>query len=118
VSAASGFISSAVLRERTHPGPGFIEPCLPSPAKAPPSGPGVEINDLQAGAASKNKAKVTAPRRSPPLRSLPIEQPVTEGNTKPVSQSMCDALVALAGEIGLIDQRASVRGARRKREAA
>jgi hypothetical protein len=26
------------LRVRTHPGLGFIEPCLPSPAKAPPSG--------------------------------------------------------------------------------
>jgi bifunctional non-homologous end joining protein LigD len=28
------------LRERTHPGLGIIEPCLPSPAKAPPSGSG------------------------------------------------------------------------------
>jgi bifunctional non-homologous end joining protein LigD len=28
------------LRERTSPGLGIIEPCLPSPAKAPPSGPG------------------------------------------------------------------------------
>jgi bifunctional non-homologous end joining protein LigD len=28
------------LRERTRPGPGIIEPCLPTPAKAPPSGPG------------------------------------------------------------------------------
>jgi bifunctional non-homologous end joining protein LigD len=28
------------LRERTRPGLGFVEPCLPSPAKAPPSGPG------------------------------------------------------------------------------
>jgi bifunctional non-homologous end joining protein LigD len=28
------------LRERTRPGLGMIEPCLPSPAKAPPSGPG------------------------------------------------------------------------------
>ena len=28
------------LRERTGPGLGIIEPCLPSPAKAPPSGPG------------------------------------------------------------------------------
>ena len=28
------------LRERTHPGQGIIEPCLPSPAKAPPSGSG------------------------------------------------------------------------------
>jgi len=28
------------LRERTRPGPGIIEPCLPSPAKAPLSGPG------------------------------------------------------------------------------
>ncbi len=28
------------LRERTHPRLGIIEPCLPSPAKAPPSGPG------------------------------------------------------------------------------
>jgi bifunctional non-homologous end joining protein LigD len=28
------------LRERTRPGPGIIEPCLPSPATAPPSGPG------------------------------------------------------------------------------
>src|SRR5262249_4243349 len=26
------------LRERTRPGLGFIEPCLPTPAKAPPSG--------------------------------------------------------------------------------
>jgi ATP-dependent DNA ligase len=29
-----------LLRERTRIGLGFIEPCLPSPAKAPPSGPG------------------------------------------------------------------------------
>jgi bifunctional non-homologous end joining protein LigD len=28
------------LRERTRPGLGIIEPCLPSSAKAPPSGPG------------------------------------------------------------------------------
>jgi ATP-dependent DNA ligase len=28
------------LRERTLPGLGIIEPCLPSPAKVPPSGPG------------------------------------------------------------------------------
>ena len=28
------------LRERTRPGLGIIEPCLPSAAKAPPSGPG------------------------------------------------------------------------------
>jgi bifunctional non-homologous end joining protein LigD len=27
------------FRERTRPGFGIIEPCLPSPAKAPPSGP-------------------------------------------------------------------------------
>src|SRR5205823_12083116 len=29
-----------LLRERTRPGLGIIEPCLPSPAKAPPSGLG------------------------------------------------------------------------------
>jgi bifunctional non-homologous end joining protein LigD len=29
-----------LLRERTRPGLGIIEPCLPSPAKARPSGPG------------------------------------------------------------------------------
>src|SRR6516225_1989603 len=29
-----------LLRERTRPGVGIIEPCLPSPAKAPPSSPG------------------------------------------------------------------------------
>jgi ATP-dependent DNA ligase len=36
------FISAAVmsLRERTRPELGIIEPCLPSPAKATPSGPG------------------------------------------------------------------------------
>jgi bifunctional non-homologous end joining protein LigD len=28
------------LHERTRPGLGMIEPCLPSPAKAPPTGPG------------------------------------------------------------------------------
>jgi hypothetical protein len=28
------------LRERTRPSLGIIEPCLPSPAKAPPTGPG------------------------------------------------------------------------------
>jgi bifunctional non-homologous end joining protein LigD len=28
------------LRERTRPGLGIIEPCLPSPADRPPSGPG------------------------------------------------------------------------------
>src|SRR5215510_12242372 len=30
----------SMLRERTGPGLGIIEPCLSSPAKAPPSGPG------------------------------------------------------------------------------
>jgi bifunctional non-homologous end joining protein LigD len=30
----------SLLRERVRPGLGIIEPCLPSPAKAPPSGPG------------------------------------------------------------------------------
>jgi bifunctional non-homologous end joining protein LigD len=30
----------SLLRERIRPGLGIIEPCLPSPAKAPPSGPG------------------------------------------------------------------------------
>jgi bifunctional non-homologous end joining protein LigD len=29
-----------LLHERTRPGLGIIEPCLPSPAKSPPSGPG------------------------------------------------------------------------------
>ena len=29
-----------MLRERAAPRLGIIEPCLPSPAKAPPSGPG------------------------------------------------------------------------------
>ena len=29
-----------LLRERTRPGLGIIEPCLPSSAKAPPPGPG------------------------------------------------------------------------------
>jgi bifunctional non-homologous end joining protein LigD len=28
------------LRERTRPGLGIVEPCLPSSAKVPPSGPG------------------------------------------------------------------------------
>jgi bifunctional non-homologous end joining protein LigD len=31
---------SMSLRERTRPGLGIIEPCLPSPAERPPSGPG------------------------------------------------------------------------------
>jgi bifunctional non-homologous end joining protein LigD len=37
------------LRERTRPGLGIIEPCLPSLAKAPPSGPGWlhEINGFR-----------------------------------------------------------------------
>ena len=30
----------SMLRERARPGLGIIEPCLPSPTKAPPSGPG------------------------------------------------------------------------------
>ena len=30
----------SLLRERTRPGLGIVERCLPSPAKAPPSGPG------------------------------------------------------------------------------
>ena len=30
----------SMLRERTRPGLGIVEPCLPSPAKAPPSGSG------------------------------------------------------------------------------
>jgi bifunctional non-homologous end joining protein LigD len=29
-----------LLRERTRPGLGIVEPCLPSPTRAPPSGPG------------------------------------------------------------------------------
>src|SRR5215472_6758053 len=34
------FICAMSLRERTRPGLEIIEPCLPSPAKAPPSDPG------------------------------------------------------------------------------
>ena len=34
------YICAAMLRERPPPGLGVIELCLPSPAKAPPSGPG------------------------------------------------------------------------------
>jgi hypothetical protein len=33
-------VAAMSLPERTSPGLGIIEPCLPSPAKAPPSGPG------------------------------------------------------------------------------
>src|SRR6516164_6726993 len=33
-------IKARMLRMRTRPGLGIVEPCLPSPAKAPPSGPG------------------------------------------------------------------------------
>jgi bifunctional non-homologous end joining protein LigD len=33
-------LSAGVLRERSRPGLGIIEPCLRSPVKAPPSGPG------------------------------------------------------------------------------
>jgi hypothetical protein len=36
----SNYYAAMSLRERTRPGLGIIEPCLPSPAKAPPSGPG------------------------------------------------------------------------------
>ena len=28
------------MLQRSHRAPGLIEPCLPSPAKAPPTGPG------------------------------------------------------------------------------
>jgi bifunctional non-homologous end joining protein LigD len=37
------------LRERTWPGRGIIKPCLPSPAKAPPSGPGW-LHEIKHGA--------------------------------------------------------------------
>jgi hypothetical protein len=47
--------------------------------------------------------------QSPPLESLPSEQPVSQGNVSPVSPEMRDALVALAGEIGAIEQRGSKR---------
>jgi bifunctional non-homologous end joining protein LigD len=33
-------MAMVLSHERTRPGLGIIEPCLPSPAKAPPSGPG------------------------------------------------------------------------------
>jgi ATP-dependent DNA ligase len=33
-------LSGMLLRERNRPGLGIIEPCLPSAAKVPPSGPG------------------------------------------------------------------------------
>jgi hypothetical protein len=36
----SFYLGRMSLRERTRPGLGIIEPCLPSPAKAPPFGPG------------------------------------------------------------------------------
>jgi bifunctional non-homologous end joining protein LigD len=36
----TAYVSDRSLRERTRPGLGIIEPCLPSPAKVPPSGPG------------------------------------------------------------------------------
>jgi bifunctional non-homologous end joining protein LigD len=35
-----GYLRVMLLRERTRPGLGIIEPCLPSPAKEPPSGLG------------------------------------------------------------------------------
>src|SRR6516225_9480978 len=37
--APKGGRDMILLRERTRPGLGIIETCLPSPAKAPPSGP-------------------------------------------------------------------------------
>ena len=38
------------LRERTRPGLGIIEPCLPSAAKAPPSGAGCTKSNTMASA--------------------------------------------------------------------
>jgi hypothetical protein len=51
--------------------------------------------------------------QSPPLRSLPCEQPVSRGNVHPASPSIGDAVIALAGEIGAIEKRRS-RGAKNR----
>jgi hypothetical protein len=50
-----------LLRARTGPGLGIIEPCLPSLAKAPPSGPGFTAVPQFPGEA------IVTPARSQPL---------------------------------------------------
>jgi hypothetical protein len=54
------------LRERTRPGLGVIEPCLPTPAKVPPSGPGWlprNLRDVIAAVHAERRAKVAAAYR-------------------------------------------------------
>jgi hypothetical protein len=66
-----------MLRERTRPGLGIIEPCLPSPAKAPPSGLGW-IHEIKHDGfrilARRDSAgvRLITPRRKRFLLSLPL----------------------------------------------
>ena len=54
------------LRERTRPGLGVIEPCLPSPAEVPPSGPGwlheIKHDASASWPAATKPASVSSPR--------------------------------------------------------
>jgi bifunctional non-homologous end joining protein LigD len=89
------------LRERTRPGLGIIEPCLPSPAKVPPSGPGWlhEIkHDGFRVMAGRNGAGVQLLRRAGndfsyrfpfiamAVKSLPVRSYLIDGET-----IVCDA---------------------------
>src|SRR5262249_9803342 len=54
-----------LLRERIHPGLGIIDPCLPSPAKAPPPGPGWLHEIKEVGSPTR------AGRKTPVARLIP-----------------------------------------------
>jgi hypothetical protein len=61
-------IGMVLSRERTRPGLGLIEPCLPSPAKAPPSGAGW-IHEIKHDG-FRIMARRFIPRRETPMRNL------------------------------------------------
>ena len=52
---------------------------------------------------------------SPPLKSLPSEQPVSQGREHPLTPAQLDAVIDLAVEIGVIEERGS--GGRKFRAA-
>jgi hypothetical protein len=54
---------------------------------------------------------------SPPHRSLPSDTPVSKGNVLPVSQAKRDAVLGLAAELGVIEERRSDGGVRGKHAA-
>jgi hypothetical protein len=71
-----------LLRERTRPELGTIEPCLPSPAKAPPSGPGwLHESERSLASGAGRRARTKDSKAAGPIGKAPrlcLDQPNSE----------------------------------------